>query len=100
MKKVHPVAVLIGAVPGAFTSLIGWVAATGSFGIGGWVLFSLQFFWQFPHFWAIAWVAFDDYQPGRYSYAAYKGKRNAFYRYTVYALQPGSYTFSFIAQVN
>ena len=61
MKKVHPVAVLIGAIPGALPPLIGWVAATGSLGIGGWVLFSLQFFWQFPHFWAIAWVAFDDY---------------------------------------
>jgi len=61
MKKVHPVAVLIGAIPGALPPLIGWVAATGNFGIGGWVLFTLQFFWQFPHFWAIAWVAFDDY---------------------------------------
>ena len=61
MKKVHPVAVLIGAIPGALPPLIGWVAATGSLGVGGWVLFSLQFFWQFPHFWAIAWVAFDDY---------------------------------------
>jgi len=61
MKKVHPVAVLIGAVPGALPPLIGWVAATGSFGVGGWILFTLQFFWQFPHFWAIAWVAFDDY---------------------------------------
>ncbi len=61
MKKVHPVAVLIGAVPGALPPLIGWVAATGTFGIGGWVLFLFQFFWQFPHFWAIAYVAFDDY---------------------------------------
>jgi protoheme IX farnesyltransferase len=61
MKKVHPIAVLIGAIPGALPPLIGWVAATGSFGMGGWVLFSLQFFWQFPHFWAIAWVAYDDY---------------------------------------
>lgn len=61
MKKIHPVAVLIGAVPGALPPLIGWVAATGGFGIGGWLLFSIQFFWQFPHFWAIAWVAFDDY---------------------------------------
>jgi heme o synthase len=61
MKKVHPIAVLIGAVPGALPPLIGWVAATGQFGIGGWVLFAIQFFWQFPHFWAIAWVAFDDY---------------------------------------
>ena len=61
MKKVHPIAVLIGAIPGALPPLIGWVAATGSFGVGGWLLFTLQFFWQFPHFWAIAWVAFDDY---------------------------------------
>jgi len=61
MKKIHPVAVLIGAIPGALPPLIGWVAATGSFGIGGWVLFLLQFFWQFPHFWAIAYVAYDDY---------------------------------------
>jgi protoheme IX farnesyltransferase len=61
MKKIHPVSVLIGAVPGALPPLIGWVAATGSFTAGGWILFTLQFFWQFPHFWAIAWVAFDDY---------------------------------------
>jgi protoheme IX farnesyltransferase len=61
MKKVHPIAVFIGAIPGALPPLIGWVAATGSLGIGGWVLFLLQFFWQFPHFWAIAYVAFDDY---------------------------------------
>ncbi|GAA4469176.1 heme o synthase [Nemorincola caseinilytica] len=61
MKKIHPVAVFIGAIPGALPPLIGWVAATGSIDAGGLVLFSLQFFWQFPHFWAIAWVAFDDY---------------------------------------
>ncbi len=65
MKKVHPIAVFIGAIPGALPPLIGWVAATGSFmgvgSVGGWVLFLLQFFWQFPHFWAIAYVAFDDY---------------------------------------
>ncbi len=65
MKKIHPVAVLIGAIPGALPPLIGWVAATGTLtgvlGLGGWVLFLFQFFWQFPHFWAIAYVAFDDY---------------------------------------
>jgi len=61
MKKRHPVAVLIGAVPGALPPLIGWVAATGSMGVGGWILFLIQFFWQFPHFWAIAWVGYDDY---------------------------------------
>ena len=61
MKKVHPVAVLIGAIPGALPPLIGWVAATGGFEVGGWLLFTLQFFWQFPHFWAIAWIAHKDY---------------------------------------
>ena len=61
MKKIHPIAVFIGAIPGALPPLIGWVAATGRFDAGGLLLFSLQFFWQFPHFWAIAWVAFDDY---------------------------------------
>jgi protoheme IX farnesyltransferase len=61
MKKVHPIAVMIGAIPGALPPLIGWVAATGSLGLGGWILFLIQFFWQFPHFWAIAWVGYDDY---------------------------------------
>lgn len=62
MKRVHPVAVLIGAIPGALPPLLGWVAATGSLGIGGWVLFLIQFFWQFPHYWAIAWVGYDEYK--------------------------------------
>jgi len=62
MKRVHPVAVLIGAIPGAFPPLLGWVAATGSLGIGGWILFLIQFFWQFPHYWAIGWVGYDEYK--------------------------------------
>jgi len=61
MKKIHPIAVFIGAIPGALPPLIGWTAATGSIGIGGVILFLIQFFWQFPHFWAIAWVGYDDY---------------------------------------
>lgn len=61
MKRRHPIAVLIGAIPGALPPLIGWVAATGSLSIGGWILFLIQFFWQFPHFWAIAWVGYEDY---------------------------------------
>jgi protoheme IX farnesyltransferase len=61
MKKIHPIATLIGAIPGALPPLIGWVAATGTLSYGGWVLFMIQFFWQFPHFWAIAWVGFEDY---------------------------------------
>ena len=61
LKKVNSVAVLVGAIPGALPCLIGWVAATGDFGMGGWILFGIQFLWQFPHFWAIAWLAHQDY---------------------------------------
>jgi heme o synthase len=61
LKKVHSIAVLVGAIPGALPCLIGWVAGSDSFSAGGWILFALQFVWQFPHFWAIAWVAYNDY---------------------------------------
>lgn len=61
LKKVSAVSVLVGAFPGAFPCLIGWVAGADSFSAGGWVLFAIQFVWQFPHFWAIAWVAHRDY---------------------------------------
>ncbi len=61
LKKVNSIAVLVGAVPGALPCLIGWAAGDGYLGTGGWVLFAFQFFWQFPHFWAIAWVAHKDY---------------------------------------
>ncbi|MEJ7588632.1 MAG: heme o synthase [Ferruginibacter sp.] len=64
LKKVNSVAVLIGGLPGALPCLIGWVASYYDNEIiwtGGWVLFAIQFIWQFPHFWAIAWVAHSDY---------------------------------------
>lgn len=61
MKRVSPVAVWIGAVPGALPMAIGWVAAGNPLGPEAIFLFSIQFFWQFPHFWAIAWVAYEDY---------------------------------------
>jgi len=61
LKKVNSLAVLVGALPGALPCLIGWLAATNEFSAGGWILFSIQFLWQFPHFWAIAWVAHKDY---------------------------------------
>ncbi len=61
LKKVNAIAVLVGAVPGALPCLIGWTAGTGELSAGGWVLFVIQFLWQFPHFWAIAWVAHNDY---------------------------------------
>jgi protoheme IX farnesyltransferase len=61
LKKVSSVSVLLGAVPGALPCLIGWAAGQDELSIGGWVLFAIQFFWQFPHFWAIAWIAHKDY---------------------------------------
>lgn len=61
LKKVNSIAVLVGAFPGALPCLIGWVAATNEFSAGGWILFAIQFLWQFPHFWAIAWLAHEDY---------------------------------------
>jgi protoheme IX farnesyltransferase len=61
LKKVSAVSVLVGAFPGAFPCLIGWVAGADALTAGGWVLFAIQFLWQFPHFWAIAWVAHRDY---------------------------------------
>jgi heme o synthase len=61
LKKVNSIAVLMGAVPGALPCLIGWAAGDDKLSTGGWILFAFQFFWQFPHFWAIAWVAHKDY---------------------------------------
>lgn len=61
LKKINSVAVLVGAFPGALPCLIGWVAGTNDFSAGGWILFAIQFIWQFPHFWAIAWIAHNDY---------------------------------------
>lgn len=61
LKTKNSIAVLIGGLPGALPCLIGWVAGQDDFSMGGWVLFAIQFIWQFPHFWAIAWVAHADY---------------------------------------
>lgn len=61
LKRHSPWAVFVGAFPGAFPPMLGYVAATGSFGLGPGLLFAMQFMWQFPHFWAIAWVLEEDY---------------------------------------
>jgi len=62
LKPITPLSVFVGAIPGAIPFMLGWVAATGSFGIEPGTLFMIQFFWQFPHFWAIGWMMHDDYQ--------------------------------------
>jgi protoheme IX farnesyltransferase len=66
LKRVSSIAVYIGAVPGAIPPLLGWVAATGRFSAAAGILFLIQFVWQFPHFWAIAWVLDDDYKKAGY----------------------------------
>ena len=62
LKRVGPIAVFVGAIPGALPPLLGWVAATGRISHEAMIIFGIQFIWQFPHFWAIAWVADDDYK--------------------------------------
>lgn len=62
LKRVGPIAVFIGAIPGAMPPLLGWTAATGAIGHEALILFGIQFIWQFPHFWAIAWVSDEDYK--------------------------------------
>ena len=66
MKAHSPWAVLVGAFPGAIPFLLGWVAVTGDFGIESGTLFAIQFIWQFPHCWAIAWVGYMDYAKAGY----------------------------------
>ena len=62
LKSVTPLAVFVGAIPGAIPFMLGWVAATDDFSIEPGMLFLIQFLWQFPHFWAIAWLQYDEYK--------------------------------------
>lgn len=62
LKRVGPIAVFVGAIPGALPPLLGWIALTGVITHEAMIIFGIQFIWQFPHFWAIAWVADDDYK--------------------------------------
>lgn len=75
LKTKTPLAVFVGAIPGAIPFMLGWVAARNDFGIEPGTLFAVQFFWQFPHFWAIGWFLFDDYQKGGF-YMLPTGKRD------------------------
>lgn len=61
LKRISPIAILVGAFPGALPTAIGWVAATGTLGYEAYVLFAIQFLWQFPHFWAIGWLGSEEY---------------------------------------
>ena len=66
LKTITSLSVFVGAFPGAIPFMLGWVAATGNFSIEAGTLFLIQFFWQFPHFWAIGWFLFEDYEKARF----------------------------------
>jgi protoheme IX farnesyltransferase len=76
LKQYTPIAVFIGAIPGAMPPLLGWAAATATVGKEGLMLFTLQFVWQFPHFWAIAWMLDDDYRKAGFRLLPSSGGRD------------------------
>jgi len=88
LKRVTPWAVFVGAFPGAIPPMLGAIAATGEFGLLPGVLFFVQFMWQFPHFWAIAWVLYDDYKAGGFTLLpSEKGRsRESAFQILVYSL--------------
>ncbi len=76
LKRVGSIAVFVGAIPGALPPLLGWVAATGVISHEALIIFGIQFIWQFPHFWAIAWVADEDYKKAGFKLLPYGGKKD------------------------
>jgi protoheme IX farnesyltransferase len=70
LKRVSTICTLIGAIPGAIPPLMGWTAATGVLGTGGWIIFAILFFWQLPHFMAISWMYREDYARGGFAMLA------------------------------
>ena len=76
LKRVGAIAVFVGAIPGALPPLLGWVAATGTISYEALLIFGIQFIWQFPHFWAIAWVADDDYKKAGFKLLPVGGKKD------------------------
>lgn len=88
LKRVGPIAVFVGAIPGALPPLLGWVAATGVISHEALIIFGIQFIWQFPHFWAIAWVADDDYKKAGFKLLPSGGGRdmNTAFQIMIYTL--------------
>ena len=76
LKRVGQVAVFVGAIPGALPPLLGWTAATGIISHEALIIFGIQFIWQFPHFWAIAWVADDDYKKAGFKLLPSNGQKD------------------------
>ncbi|MCU0396555.1 MAG: heme o synthase [Cyclobacteriaceae bacterium] len=76
LKRVGPIAVFVGAIPGALPPLLGWVASTGKITYEALIIFGIQFIWQFPHFWAIAWLADEDYKKAGFKLLPFGGQRD------------------------
>ncbi|MFD2037078.1 heme o synthase [Belliella marina] len=76
LKRVGPIAVFVGAIPGAMPPLLGWTAATGAISHEALIIFGIQFIWQFPHFWAIAWVGDEDYKKAGFKLLPSGGKKD------------------------
>ncbi len=76
LKRVGPIAVFVGAIPGAMPPLLGWTAATGMISHEALIIFGIQFIWQFPHFWAIAWVSDEDYKKAGFKLLPSGGKKD------------------------
>lgn len=76
LKRVGAIAVFVGAIPGALPPLLGWVAATGRISYEALLIFGIQFIWQFPHFWAIAWVADEDYKKAGFKLLPLGGQKD------------------------
>ena len=76
LKRVGPIAVFVGAIPGALPPLIGWVAFSNMISLEALIIFSIQFIWQFPHFWAIAWLCDEDYKKVGFKLLPNRGKKN------------------------
>ena len=76
LKRVGAIAVFVGAIPGALPPLLGWVAATGTISYEALLIFGIQFIWQFPHFWAIAWVADEDYKKAGFKLLPLGGQKD------------------------
>jgi heme o synthase len=109
LKRISTICTLIGAIPGAIPPLMGWTAATGILGTGGWIVFAILFFWQLPHFMAISWMYRDDYARGGFAILAVRdddgrttARQAVFYSFallTVSVLPPlfGLSTFVYLA---
>jgi protoheme IX farnesyltransferase len=86
LKRISPICVLVGAFPGALPPLIGWAAMTGTVTIEALVIFAIQFIWQFPHFWAIAWVAHEDYTHAGFKMLPGEKNINTAFQIMIYTL--------------